>query len=541
MPYFRVMRLSVFLSFLFIAGLVRAQDKPRLVVGIVVDQMRQDYLSRFADRFCDSGFKRLQNEGFSYDNGHYNYIPTYTGPGHASIYTGTTPAYHGIVANDWYDRLKGDFTYCAEDSTAKGVGSAKTKGMSPKNLLTTTVTDELALATQFRSKIVGLSIKDRGAILPAGHTANGAFWYDNKSGKMVSSDWYAKELPAWITAFNQRGLPLQYLDNTWVTLFPLTTYTASAPDNNPYENSLKKGADPVFPYNLKELQSEWGYQLLTYTPYSNTFLTQAAYAAIEGEQMGQDEVTDFLCLSYSAPDYIGHFFGPQAVELEDTYLRLDREIAALLHYLDTKVGKGNYTVFLTADHGGNEVVSLLQDHRISAGLLQTDAMIQGVKTGLFQAFGDSLLLSLTNEQLYLDRDRVSSLKLNYEEVCKKAAELVMHYPGIQAAGTYQDLIPLGHDPMYAMLLRGYHPQRSGDVLLLTSPGWMEYRSKGTSHGSGYSYDTRVPFLFMGAGVRHGRSSRKVAITDIAPSISLILGISFPNGTTGTPLTEMLGY
>lgn len=517
-----------FLTTLFISISTKAQ--PKLVVGIVVDQMRYDYLTRYESRYCDSGFKRLMDEGFSYENGHYNFVPTYTGPGHASIYTGTTPSVHGIIANDWYDRGRGDFMYCTEDSG----------GQSPKNLLSTTLTDQLALHTQFRSRILGISVKDRGAILPAGHAATGAYWYDGKTGKLVSSSWYGKELPAWVNGFNKQGKALGFLDQVWNPLYPLNTYTASAPDDNPYENSLKKGGRPVFPYDLKELQAHWGYKLLSFTPLSNTYLTDAALAAIEGEKLGESGVCDFLCLSYSGPDYMGHFFGPQAVEIEDMYLRLDLEIARLLYELDKKLGKGNYTVFLTADHGGNDVPALLKEHGMFAGLLNIDSLQKQVKKALTERFGDSLVLAIVNEQVYFDHDRIKAKGLDLAEVSRVAAEALKGFPGVYRTYTPGDLM-VATDPVSVKFRNGYHPLRSGDLLIHTLPGWMDHDAKGTTHGSAYAYDTRVPMLFYGYGVEKGKSSREVAITDIAPSLSLILGLQFPNGSTGNPLREMLGY
>lgn len=537
--YLSAMKRALF-SFLFcMIACLAAQAQPKLVVGIVVDQMRFDYLTRYGSRFCDSGFKRLMNEGFSYENGQYNYVPTYTGPGHASIYTGTTPSVHGIIGNDWYDRMRGDFMYCTEDSGAKMLG-AKGGGQSPKNLLSSTLTDQLALATQFRSKIVGISVKDRGAVLPAGHAATGAFWYDSKTGKLVSSSWYGSELPAWLNTFNKQGKALHYLDQVWNPLYPLNTYTASAPDDNPYENSLEKGGRPVFPYDLKALQADWGYKLLSFTPFSNTYLVDATLAAIEGEKLGESGVSDFLCLSFSGPDYMGHHFGPQAVEMEDAYLRLDLEIARLLYELDMRLGKGNYTVFLTADHGGNEVPALLKEHGMYAGLLQLDSMDKRVKKAVIDHFADSLVLGIVNEQVYFDHDLMAEKGLDPDEVARVVSEALKGFPGVYRTYTVNELMT-GLDPALEKFRNGYHPLRSGDLIIHTLPGWMDHGAKGTTHGSGYSYDTRIPMLFYGYGVKPGKSSREVAITDIAPSISLILGIQFPNGNTGKPLPEMLGY
>ena len=328
-----------------------AVPRPKLVVGIMVDQMRWDYLYRFYERYGNNGFKRMLNEGFSCENAYINYVPSVTGIGHSTVYTGSVPAIHGITGNDWIIQATGKSMYCSEDSSVKTVGSntEDVGKMSPKNLLVTSMTDELRLATNFRSKVIALASKDRGAILPGGHTANAAYWYDAKSGNWVTSTYYMNELPAWLTRFNEQRLPEKYLKQDWNTLYPIETYIQSSKDNAPYEGKFPGTESPTFPVKTSEMLSR-GPGLLTSTPYGSTVTLELAKAAIDNEKLGEDAVTDFLAISVSSPDYIGHQFGPNSVEVEDTYLRLDRDLAALFNHLDTKVGKGNYTVFLTADH-----------------------------------------------------------------------------------------------------------------------------------------------------------------------------------------------
>ncbi len=533
------MKRGFFFLFLALGSLLTIQAQPKVMVGIVVDQMRYDFLARYGDRFCDSGFKRLMNEGFTYTNAQYNYVPTYTGPGHASIYTGTTPSNHGIVANDWFDRSKGDLMYCSEDTGVDGVGSTS-KGMSPKNLYVITLTDQLALSTSGRSKIIGISVKDRSAIFPAGHAATGAYWFDPKVGKLVSSTWYRNKLPDWMTSFNKQGKALSYLDQTWNTLYPIDTYTASAPDNNPYEGQLNKGNPPVFPYDLNTLQKDWGYKLLSFTPYSNSYLVDAALAALEGEKMGEDAYCDFLCLSFSATDYAGHFFGPQAVEVEDMYLRLDLEIARLLSAMDAKFGKGNYSVFLTADHGANEVPKLLNDYGMPGGVFRTDSIKSILELALTAKFGSNLILGIYNEQVYFDHAKIIELKLTENEVALFCQDILQEEIEVYRAWTLEEVMN-GRTEYLELIRNGYHPKRSGDLFIQTMPGWMENWSYGTTHGSGYSYDTHVPILFFGYGIEAGKSSRKVSITDIAPSMSEVLGIQYPNACTGQVLFEAVGY
>ena len=294
-------------------------QRPKLVVGVVVDQMRWDFLYRFNNRYSDKGgFKRLMNKGFNCNNTLINYTPTYTACGHASIYTGSVPSIHGITGNNWYDSEKQQFVYCTDDASVTTVGSATAAGkMSPANMFTTTIGDELKLATNLKSKVIGIALKDRGGILPAGHSANAAYWYDSKTGDWITSSHYMKELPGWVNDFNKQKWVDKYYRQGWNTLYPINTYTQSTPDENNYEvNTLGKG----FPYALSSLAGK-NYNLIMATPFGNTLTTQFSKAVIEQEQMGADSITDFLAISYSSTDYIGHSFGPNSIETEDTYLR----------------------------------------------------------------------------------------------------------------------------------------------------------------------------------------------------------------------------
>jgi predicted AlkP superfamily pyrophosphatase or phosphodiesterase len=394
----------------------------------------------------------------------------------------------------------------------------------------------------FKSKVVGVSLKDRSAVLPAGHSANGAYWFDSKTGNFTSSTFYMKDLPQWMQDFNGKKLPETYLQNTWETLYPIETYTASAPDDNKYEGSFEKDAPAVFPYDLKKYKSK-GYGLLNYTPYGNQLITEVAKAAISGEQMGNDAITDFLCLSFSATDYAGHTFGPQAIEVEDMYLRLDLELTAFFNYLDKTVGLGQWTVFITADHGGNDVPALLADHKIPAGLINGKEVNKTVKTALKNKYGDSLVLAFENEQFYLDTAKIRKLKLNECEVQEFVGKTATTFAGIARYYTACNFAKGFNSPleMETSLYRGWNPKQSGDVILLTEPGWMNYGTKGTTHGSPWTYDTRVPVMFYGFGIKQGKSAARISITDIAPTLAILLKIQFPNGCTGQPLDVLEGY
>lgn len=517
--------------------------KPKLVVGIVVDQMRPDYLIRYQDHFTEGGFKRILKEGFYNKNTHYNYIPTYTGPGHASVYTGTTPAVHGIIANNWYDQELKRSVYCAEDTSVNTVGSDSDNGeMSPHRMLSTTITDELRLKSNFQSKVVGVAIKDRGSILPAGHTPTGSFWYDKTNGKFISSTYYSETLPEWVDTFNAKKVANQYLDSTWNTLFPIEEYLHSTADDMPFEAGLGDKESPTFPYNLKELRGDkGGYGLLPATPYGNSITTDMALAAIEGEEMGADEITDFLALSYSSTDYVGHGFGPRSIELEDTYIRLDREIERLLNTLDKKVGKGNYTIFITADHAVAEVPAYMQMKKIPADYYYWKEYVEAINKGLSSIYGkEEWVEYFTNEQVILDKALIASKKIDIEEVRAKIVEIALTLKGVAEAYSASDMQKTQYsNKLSSALQMGYNFRRSGDVLLVLEPGWFHRSSSGTTHGSGYNYDTHVPLLWYGAGIPSGESYKRRNITDIAPTLAFLLETGLPNGATGSPILEIL--
>jgi hypothetical protein len=542
--------IAVLLPLGVLAQAPSSATKPKLVVGIVVDQMRYEYLQRFYSKFGDGGFRRLVEEGFSVRNAHYNYVPTLTGPGHASVYTGSTPAIHGIVGNDFYDKQTRKMVNCVGDSRYTPVGSPAGNGdVSPWRLLSTTITDELKLATQKRAKVIGLSIKDRGAALPAGHMADAAYWYDATTGKFITSTYYRETLPEWLTKFNALNLADIYLGQEWKTLLPLEQYTESGPDDSPYERKFDGKPKTVFPYKLSEIRSKNGnFELLTATPFASDYLTEFAKATLSGEKLGKDDITDFLCVSYSTTDAIGHQFGPNSVEVEDAYLRLDRNLADLLKSLDKEVGAGNYTVFLTADHAVAEVPQYLVDNKVPAGYFSENRLKASLDEFLANYFsGKSMIANISNDQIFLDHDafqkdpKASGIDLLI--ATELIGKFLMTQDGIAnyytaaiiRQGSYEEQGPRG------MVVRGYHPKRSGDIVIVLEPGWFESGSiQGTTHGSPYVYDTHVPMLFYGKGIPKGYSTQYHTITDLAPTISFLLNIKLPSGCTGRPIIEVLG-
>jgi len=514
---------------------VKATNKPKLVVGIVVDQMRYDYIYRYWDKFGNDGFKRLVNEGFFCKNTNYNYVPTYTGPGHTAIYTGTTPAVNGIISNDWYDKSTGKDLYCAEDAAVTGVGTTAPEGKrSPVNMLTTTITDELRISSNMKSKVIGVALKDRSAILPAGHTANAAYWYDGSIGAFITSTYYMKELPAWVVDFNKKELPKKYLSQPWQTLLPVGQYTESLPDENKYETLWKGETKPVFPHNLPELQAlNGGLNIIRATPFGNSLTKDFAMATMSYENMGKGAATDFITISFSSPDYIGHTFGPNSVEQEDDYLRLDRDLAELLKFIDAQVGKGNALVFLTADHAAPEVPNYLTDIKVPSGYVHEKKLSDTLKKYFSKLYNDTLVLSFSNQQVFLNHKMIESKGLNLTQVEELAATFLRNFKEVAEVLTAETLNNNQFtEGSRSLMQRGYNAKRSGDVLINYLPAYIDYGPTGTTHGSPYSYDTHVPLIFYGWNIKQGSTTEQVYITDLAATLAMMLNIQFPNGCTG---------
>jgi len=521
--------------------------RPKLVVGIVVDQMRWDYLYRYYDRYTNNGFKRLLNEGFTCENTQIDYIPTFTAPGHTCIYTGSVPSIHGIAGNDFIIQATGKSMYCTEDTTVQTVGSTSTAGkMSPRNLLTTTVTDELKLATNFRSKVIGIALKDRGGILPAGHTANAAYWFDDKTGNWISSTYYMNDLPQWVKDFNDQKLPETYLKQDWSTLYPIETYVQSTEDNSKYEGKFKGMDAPTMPVKTSAMYKN-NLGLIRSTPYGNTLTLDLAVAAINGEQLGQHSVTDFLAVSFSSTDYVGHQFGVNAVETEDTYLRLDRDFATFFTYLDAKVGKGNYTVFLTADHGAAHNTAFLKDHGIPADVWDDAVVLKNLNQYLQDKYkAEKLVLGLTNYQVNFNYKDIRYLHLDENVLKQDCINFLEKDPAVAFAVDMKKVqtadIP---EALRTRIINGYSIEHSGEVQIILKPGYFTGHGSGdsgptgTTHGTWNPYDNHIPLVFMGWGVKHGSLTRETHMTDIAATIAALLHIQAPNGSIGHPIGEVL--
>ncbi|MEC9209289.1 MAG: alkaline phosphatase family protein [Bacteroidota bacterium] len=517
-------KLQILLIILFTAIQSFSQEKPKLVVGIVIDQMRYDYIYRFWDDFTNDGFKKLITEGHFFRNCQFGYVPTYTGPGHASIYTGTTPAVHGIIANDWYDKNSGEYIYCAGDGDMHTVCNCEQKNvdvqsedgkMSPHHMLTTTFADELKLFNE-NSKVFGISLKDRGAILPAGHSANGAYWMDSE-GKWITSSFYMAALPDYIQKINETNPAQNYLKGMWEV----------------------KGK---FNHNLLTKYAQQGGSSIKSTPFGNTILKDLALEILRKENLGQGKSTDIFTISFSSTDYIGHQFGPHAPEIKDTYIRLDKDIAELLQAINNKVGFENVVVFLTADHGVVSEPSELLSRNIPSGYFDNSIMQTTLLTHLNSMYGEgNWIKNYSNNQLFLNHDLIREKHINMQEIQRNCAQLLLQHEWVKNTYTATQLNENEYsNSFHSLIQKGYNQKRSGDVIVSLQTGWLKahWKNGGTTHGSSYSYDTHVPLIFWGGKIPKGKTDRKVNIRDIAPTISTILGTAHPNGCTGNPLPEI---
>ena len=514
-------------------------DKPKLVVGIVVDQMRYDFLYRYSEKYSSGGFKRLMNEGFNCRNNHYDYAPTVTAAGHAAIFTGSIPAINGIIGNEWFNQKTGKSVYCVEDSSVRTVGSDSKAGlMSPKNLLVSTITDQLKIANNFESKTIGIALKDRGSILPAGHTANAAYWFDSKNGAWITSSFYMNDLPQWVKDFNSMKMPQKYMAEGWKTLLPIEKYTESTADNQAYEAKLSGEKTATFPHELAAQSGVNLLEVIRTTPFGNTLTKDFALVAIQNENLGKSPKTDFLTISFSSPDYVGHAFGPNSIEVEDTYLRLDKDIEEILTSLDNSLGKGNYLVFLSADHGVADVPGFWQSQKLPAGVVDAAMSSREVKTALKTAFGEGeFIIAEDNSQLYLNANLMEEKKISYTQIYEIVRKTLLKRDDVA------DVIDLHNlanstlpDYQLSYVKNGFNPRRSGDIMVVLNPSWFAGRKQGTTHGSLYRYDTHVPLLFYGWKIKSGETTLRTNISDISPTVADLLNILEPNGSVGNVIS-----
>ncbi|HET9526980.1 MAG TPA: alkaline phosphatase family protein [Pyrinomonadaceae bacterium] len=540
--------------------------RPRLVLLIVVDQFRYDYLERFGDLFAPNGLRRLMRDGASWTQSNYDHFPTYTAPGHGTMMTGAYPAETGIIANEWPDRTTGKKVTSVSDASVKLLGGrAGDTGSSPRRLMSSTVGDELRLITNDRSKVIGVSIKDRSAILPAGRHANAAYWFSITSGTMVSSTYYFDQLPAWVTTFNNPRPADQYFGKKWERLLAESEYVKRAgPDSPPWEAVSASGDTNAFPHTITGGATTPGpafYGAFDHSPFSNELILTFAQQAISNEQLGQDEDTDVLTVSFSGNDYVGHRYGPYSQEAMDVTLRTDRQIATLLDFVQSKVGLANTLVAFTADHG----VSPIPEHAAAIGLggarVKTTDLLAAIRSGIkarynadgkspdptvdyIYKFDDSGLArdGFMNGNVYFNYDALERDKVNAEELAQVVGRAALAVPGVARYFTRAQLLRGATsitDPIERRVLHGFHPSRSGDVVLIAEPFKYLGDTLAATHGSPYSYDTNVPTIIMGTGVVAGRYFEPATPADIAPTLCALLGLTPPSNATGRVLVEAL--
>lgn len=513
---------SIIVLLWFIPLKAQESEKPKLVIGIVVDQMRYDYLLRFKDQFGEGGFKRLMNEGLNVQNTFYKYKPTKTAPGHASIFTGTTPSVHGIVGNNWYSREEGRYVYCV-----KLEQEGEEDEYSPRRLEVNTFSDEMKLMNS-QSKVFGVSLKDRGAILPAGYLANAAYWFEGKQGGFISSSYYKNSAKEWVNQFNKRDVFKEYLEGGWKLTLEESSYK-HLEDNRSIESPYVEGGEVTFPYEFRAAYELEGSNLIKSTPQGNQLLADFAKELIKEEQLGVDEHLDFISISFSSTDYIGHQFGVRSREVMDAYLKLDQTLSELLKYLDQTL-EGNYILFLTADHGAAENREELKKLGMSTGHLNTRQLKQDLESYLDSTLGEEeWVKAFINLNVYFNQALFSESEDGYER--EDVLELAYHFlkskPGV--ANVYLPEIADAEDFLIPMAARGYHADESGELIIIEKANWNTFSAIGSGHESPYSYDTHVPLLFFGRGIQSGNLIESYSITDIVPSLSIQLGIGIADG------------
>ena len=501
--------------------------------------MINDYLSRYEKRFSETGFKRLMKSGFYFKNSWYEYVPTVTAAGHSCIYTGSMPYLNGIIGNEWYDTEKNEIVYCADDKSVNAIGVETVKEKySPRNLLASTITDELILGDK-NSQVIGISLKDRGAIFPAGHHGK-AFWFEEVTGKFITSSYYMDELPELMKKFNDRNLNDFYLNQNWNTLYPIETYTESTADNVPWEYLFKGIKSPVLPYDLPALRKK-NVDLLGYTPYGNSILKDLALTILESEKLGKGNSTDFLSISFSSTDKVGHYFGPNSIEIEDTYLRLDKDLSEIFTYIDENIGMENALIFLTADHSVAPIPGYLESLGVSAGNLSTKILKDSVETFLSKKYGESdWVILIENNQIYLNHKTLLEKTLSLETIENEISSYLEKYKGINQIYTSEGIAKGIYTSLNSKLItNGFIKELSGDLTIVLDSNWITDMSRGTTHGSVYKYDRNVPLLWYGWKVKQGSTDEYNSQCDIAPTISQILNISKPSKSIGKSLYKKM--
>lgn len=519
-------------------------DKPKLIIGLEISQFRYDYIPRYWEKLSEDGFKKLINRGSYCENTSYDYLFSDIGVGNATIATGANPSQHGIIASSWYNNLHDGIIMNVDDQSVNTIGGDYDAGRySPKNLMTSTFADEIKLASNFKSKVIGISLDPQAAMFSAGHTANCAYWFDSNTGSFITSSFYTDSLPQWAADFNNKHFADTYLQNEWATLYPMSDYTASLLDNNEYEPGMF--GQEVFPYVLKDISKRFKrkdkYDLLRYTPFGDNLTKDFAISAIVGEELGKDDVTDILIISFTVSERIGNLFGPLSVEMEDLVLRLDKEIAHLLSFLEQNIGKENILLFLTAEHGILHLPEYLQANKIPSGYFNASGNISLLKSYMNNIYGKGdWIKQYYGQQIYLNRNLIEDSKLNLADVQNSVANLMLQFTGVANVMTSTTLQTTNFTQgIFATMQNGYCQKRSGDVLLNFTAGWAEKPGINGDFASPYGHDRRVPLIWYGWKIGHNTVRRPISLIDIAPTICTLLEVSYPNASTGSPILEIV--
>jgi predicted AlkP superfamily pyrophosphatase or phosphodiesterase len=519
-------------------------ENPRLIIGIIVSQMRSDYIYRFWDKYEENGFKQLITRGTFCKNASFNYLLSQEGVGHATIATGALPASHGIVSKEWYLSLQDKIVQSVEDEKYNTVGGSYESGKySPENLMCTTFSDELRLSNNMKSKVFGISLNPAPAILSSGHTANGVYWFDEKTGNWVTSTYYADSLPSWVKDFNSRKFQDIYLEREWNTVLPANSYTESLPDNNKYEKGIK--GQTVFPYNLYELANvkkrKPDYNILKSTPFGNSFVKDFAISVIVNEDLGKDNYPDVLTICFTSTENIGGLFGPNSVELEDAFLRLDQELAHFLNFIDETIGKENVLIYLTSDHGISHMPDYLNDYKIPAGYFNEKGAVALLKSALSNVYGQGDWVKAYNsQQVYLNRTLIEDAKIPLNEIQDYTARFLLQFSGVANTVTSTTLETTNFSGgIFEKIQNGFSQKRSGDVIINLKSGWIEKGEESSISGLSYAYDSRIPLIWYGWKIGRNTIFKPVDIRDIAATISAFLNITYPNACTGNPVLELI--
>lgn len=521
-------------------------DKPKLIIGIVVEQLRYDQLEKMRNRFAENGLRKLLNEGTYFQNASFQYLLTQAAPAHATIATGAEPSVHGITSDYWYVPLREELVYSTSDNSVNPVGGSYEKGLhSPVNLQSSTFADELKMSTNRKAKVFSVGLKENPVIFSGGHASDGAFWYDDVTGTWMSSTYYIDSLPGWVSDFNAMKYPEVLLTNPWTLLKPKEIYTDCLPDTNIYEMGFN--GKNYFPYDLDKISSRnrsklgRDYSLLREIPMGNTFTTDFAIKLIEKEDLGKDDVTDFLSICYTATDYIGHRFGPSSLEMADAILRLDSDIEKFLKYINDSIGKRNILLFFTSAHGISEIPGVLESNRIPSGYFRQNQALQLLRSYLNAVYGEgSWIKGYSDKQVFLNRTLIEDAKLSLDDVQKKVSRFLVQFSGVATAYPYSAFEMNDYSSgNLKKIINNFNPQRSGDVIVTLNSGWVEKDDNYvTNHNSHYEYDSHVPLIWYGWAVNRANITRKVNMTDIAATLSSLCKVPVPNGCTGDPMFEL---